>query len=231
MIPLGDDNSDRRTIPYINYTIIALNVLVFFMELGQGGDAQLQAFFDKWCVIPVEYAKHTDLPPLAPGPYWITIFSSMFMHGGWMHLIGNMLYLWIFGDNIEDRWGHIRYLIAYLFFGVAATLAHIVFNLHSTVPSLGASGAISGVLGAYLVYFPRNKIRVLVFRVITTLPAYWVLGGWIVLQLFSQIGEIGNTTTSSGVAYMAHIGGFAAGIIVAFLFRGQSAAQAPSRLS
>lgn len=222
MIPLGDDNSDRRSTPYMTYAIIGLNVFAFLIELGQGGDAQLQTFFDKWSVIPAEYVARTDVPPLAPGPYWITMFTSMFMHGGWMHLIGNMLYLWIFGDNIEDRWGHARYAILYLLFGVVASLSHILFNLHSTIPSLGASGAISGVLGAYLVYFPRKPIRVLVFRFITTLPAYWVLGFWIVLQLFSQIGEIGGNTASSGVAYMAHIGGFAAGVLTALVIRGES---------
>lgn len=221
MIPLGDDNSSRTTTPYMTYAIIGINVFAFLIELGQGGDAQLQAFFDKWSVIPAEYVSRTDVPPLAPGPFWITLFTSMFMHGGWMHLIGNMLYLWIFGDNIEDRWGHVRYLVLYLLFGVAASLSHILFNLHSTIPSLGASGAISGVLGAYLVYFPRNRVRVLMFRFVTTLAAYWVLGFWIVLQLFSQIGEIGGSTASSGVAYMAHIGGFAAGVLAAFIFRGQ----------
>ena len=135
-----------------------------------------------------------------------------------MHLIGNMLYLFIFGDNVEDTWGHFKYLVIYLVCGIAATFSHIFFNLHSTLPSLGASGAISGILGAYLVMFPRNRIRVLVFRVITSLPAYVVLGFWIVLQFISQIGELGaRTAESSGVAYWAHIGGFIAGVIFAFI--------------
>src|SRR5262245_43767341 len=176
MIPLGDDNSNRTSTPFVNYLIIAINVLVFFVELGQGGDTQLQAFFQKWSVVPVEYARHTDLPPYIPLPYWFTIFSAMFMHGGWMHLIGNMLYLFIFGDNVEDSWGHFKYLAIYLVCGVAATFSHIIFNLQSSLPSLGASGAIAGILGAYLVMFPRNRVRVLVFRVITYLPAYIVLG-------------------------------------------------------
>jgi membrane associated rhomboid family serine protease len=144
----------------------------------------------------------------------------MFMHGGWMHLIGNMLYLWVFGDNIEDRWGHVKFLVIYLICGIVASLAHIFFNLQSTIPSLGASGAISGVLGAYLVMFPRNRVRVLMGRGIVHLPAIVVLGFWIVLQFINQIGQMGRTTETAGVAYWAHIGGFIAGVVFAFVFRG-----------
>jgi len=226
MFPLGDDNSERRTTPYVTWALIAVNVLVFFVELGQGSDAQLQAFFNRWCVIPQEYALRTDLPPTIPFPFWFTIFSSMFMHGGWSHLLGNMLFLYIFGDNVEDRWGHFRYLILYLLCGVAASLAHIAFNLHSTVPSLGASGAISGILGAYLVYFPRNRVRVALGYFITTVPAYVVLGLWIVMQVFSQIGALGGGDVNvSGVAYMAHIGGFSTGVLLALLLRGRAPQQ------
>src|SRR5437764_15350535 len=128
MIPLGDDNSLRRSTPIVNYILIAINILVFFTELGQGSQASLQSFFEKWSVIPREYAAHTDLPPYIPLPYWFTIFSSMFMHAGWMHLIGNMLYLWIFGDNVEDRWGHAKYLVIYIFCGIAASVSFILFN-------------------------------------------------------------------------------------------------------
>ena len=217
MIPLGDDNTGRVRPPIITGAFILINVLVFFLELGQGSDAQLQAFFQKWSVIPREYAARADMPPFVPVPYWFTLFSSMFMHGGWMHLIGNMLYLWIFGDNVEDHWGHLRFAVIYLLCGVAASLAHIAFNLHSTLPSLGASGAISGILGAYLVLFPRNRVRVLVFRFITVMPAYVVLGFWIVLQFINQLGEIGNTAETAGVAYMAHIGGFITGVAFAYI--------------
>jgi membrane associated rhomboid family serine protease len=220
MIPLGDDNTGRVRTPYVTYALIVINVLVFFLELGQGSEAQLQAFFEKWSVVPREYASQTDLPPEIPFPFWFTLFSSMFMHGGWMHLIGNMLYLWIFGDNIEDRWGHAKFLIIYLICGVIASFAHIFFNANSTIPSLGASGAISGVLGAYLVMFPRNRIRVLVMRMITTVPAIVVLGFWIVLQFINQIGQIGSSAETAGVAYWAHIGGFLAGVLFAFVLRG-----------
>ena len=137
-----------------------------------------------------------------------------------MHLIGNMVYLWVFGDNVEDRWGHLKFLIIYLICGIAASLAHIVFNLNSSIPSLGASGAISGVLGAYIVMFPRNRIRVFMGRGIAVLPAYVVLGFWILLQFINQLGQMGRTTESAGVAYWAHIGGFIAGIVFALIMRG-----------
>jgi rhomboid family protein len=217
MIPIGDDDSGRRITPFVTFALIALNVLVFLLELGQGSEAQLQNFFEKWSVVPREYAEQTDLAPQIPFPFWFTLFSSMFMHGGWMHLIGNMLYLWVFGDNVEDRWGHIKFLVIYLVCGIAASFAHIFFNLQSTIPSLGASGAISGVLGAYIIMFPRNRIRVLVGRGIATLPAIVVLGFWIVLQFINQLGQMGNTAETAGVAYWAHIGGFLAGVLFAFI--------------
>lgn len=220
MIPIGDENVANRKFPFVTVLLIVINVLVFFLELGQGSQAQLQTFFEKWSVVPQEYVRGTDLPPQIPVPFWFTLFSSMFMHGGWMHLIGNMLYLWIFGDNIEEHWGHMRFLLIYLICGVVASLAHIFFNQNSTLPSLGASGAISGVLGAYLVLFPRNRVRVLMGYGIIVLPAIVVLGFWILFQFINQLGQIGATTESAGIAYWAHIGGFIAGVIFAFLFRG-----------
>jgi rhomboid family protein len=219
MIPIGDDDSARLTTPYVTYALIVLNVLVFLLELGQGSEAQLQNFFERWSVIPREYATQTDLPPQIPLPFWFTLFSSMFMHGGWMHLIGNMLYLWVFGDNVEDRWGHLKFLFIYLICGIAASFAHIFFNLQSTLPSLGASGAISGVLGAYIVLFPRNRIRVLFMRGIVNMPAVVVLGFWILLQFINQLGQMGRTTETAGVAYWAHIGGFIAGVLFALIMR------------
>jgi membrane associated rhomboid family serine protease len=221
MIPIGDDNTGRTRTPYVTYMLVALNVLVFLLELGQGTQAQLQGFFEKWAVIPREYAARTDLPPGIPFPFWFTLFSSMFMHGGWMHLIGNMLYLWVFGDNIEDRWGHVKFLMIYLICGIVASLAHIFFNLQSIIPSLGASGAISGVLGAYMIFYPRNRIRVLLGYGIVHLPAMVVLGFWIVLQFINQMGQMGRTTESAGVAYWAHIGGFLAGVLFALLMGGR----------
>jgi membrane associated rhomboid family serine protease len=221
MIPIGDENAPRTRTPFITYTLIALNVLVFLLELGQGSQAQLQNFFEKWSVIPHEYATQTDMPPGIPFPFWFTLFSSMFMHGGWMHLIGNMLYLWVFGDNIEDRWGHMKFLVIYLICGIIASAAHIFFNLESMIPSLGASGAISGVLGAYIVMFPKNRIRVLIWHGIVHLPAMVVLGFWIFLQFINQLGQMGQTTETAGVAYWAHIGGFIAGVLFAFVLGGR----------
>jgi membrane associated rhomboid family serine protease len=228
MIPIGDDNSERLTRPYVTYLLIALNVLAFLFEITRPSEAALQSFFMKWAVVPQEYAKHVDLPPQIPFPFWFTLFTSMFLHGGWMHLIGNMLFLWVFGDNVEDRWGHLKFLIIYLVCGVAASLTHIFFNLNSSLPSLGASGAISGILGAYLVLFPKNRIRVLSRVGIISVPAIVMLGFWILLQFISQMAEMGRTTESSGVAYWAHIGGFLAGIIFAFLFGRKSVGMRPA---
>jgi membrane associated rhomboid family serine protease len=143
----------------------------------------------------------------------------MFMHGGWLHLGGNMLYLWIFGDNVEDEFGHLKFLVFYLLCGIAATFAQFYFSMQSSVPNVGASGAIAGVLGAYIVMFPAAKVNVLVARQVVALPAVAVLGFWIVLQLFSGVGSIAQTADTGGVAYMAHVGGFAAGLLMSFLFR------------
>jgi membrane associated rhomboid family serine protease len=146
----------------------------------------------------------------------------MFMHAGWVHLGGNMLYLWIFGDNVEDRFGHIKFTIFYLLCGLAATFAQLAFSMGSNVPNLGASGAIAGVLGAYILMFPQQQVKVLIGRIVTPVSALIVIGGWIVLQFFSGIGSIANTANTGGVAYMAHIGGFIAGFVLTFLFRGNS---------
>ena len=206
MFPIGDDNSSRRTFPLVTYTLIALNVIFFFFELG-GGDA----FIEKWAFVPSRFLAN----PIGDS---ITIFTSMFMHGGWVHLGGNMLYLWIFGDNVEDRYGHVKFLVFYLICGIAATLAQLAFSTGSNIPNLGASGAIAGVLGAYILMFPKGRVNVLMGRGVIPMPALVVIGFWIVLQLFSGIGSIANTTETGGVAYMAHIGGFAAGIVMTFLF-------------
>jgi rhomboid family protein len=157
-----------------------------------------------------------------------TLFTSMFMHGGWLHLGGNMLYLWIFGDNVEDRFGHTTFIVFYLVCGLAATFAQLAFSLGSHVPNLGASGAIAGVLGAYILLFPRGSVRVLQGRRVIQVPALIVIGLWIVLQLSSGIGSVASPAESGGVAYMAHVGGFAAGLVLAFVFRGSHGAQTAS---
>ena len=207
MFPIGDDDSTRRTIPVVTYVLIALNVLFFFVELS-GGDP----FIEHWSVVPRRLLAN-------PGSDFPTIFTSMFMHAGWLHLGGNMLYLWIFGDNVEDSFGHLKFLIFYLLCGIAATLAQLAFSTGSNVPNLGASGAIAGVLGAYILLFPRGQVKVLMGRGVIPMPALVVIGLWIVLQLVSGIGSITTSAETGGVAYMAHIGGFLAGIILTFLFR------------
>jgi membrane associated rhomboid family serine protease len=153
-----------------------------------------------------------------PIPVRWTLLTSMFLHGSWMHLIGNMLYLWIVGDNVEEVLGSIRYLIVYLACGLVGSLAQIVANPDSMIPTLGASGAIAGIMGAYVIWFPHHQIRVLVFRFITVLPAVIVIGGWIALQIWLGASSIGKAGESGGVAYLAHVGGAVTGIIVAFLF-------------
>ena len=210
MLPIGDDNSARRTVPLVTYALIVLNVLFFFVELN-GGDA----FIMKWAFVPSRFLAN----PVGDFP---TLFTAMFMHAGPVHLAGNMLYLWIFGDNVEDRFGHIQFVIFYLLCGVAATFAQLAFSMDSNVPNLGASGAVAGVLGAYILMFPQQKVRVLIGRVVTPMSAIIVIGFWIVLQFFSGIGSIANTADTGGVAYMAHIGGFIAGFVLTYLLRGNS---------
>ncbi|HEY5270179.1 MAG TPA: rhomboid family intramembrane serine protease [Anaerolineales bacterium] len=210
MLPIGDDNSARRTVPVVTYALIALNVLFFFVELS-GGDA----FIEKWAFVPSRFLAN-------PVTDFLTIFSSMFMHAGWVHLGGNMLYLWIFGDNVEDRFGRIKFIIFYLLCGLAATFAQLAFSMGSNVPNLGASGAIAGVLGAYILMFPQGKVRVLQGQQVIQVSALIVIGLWIVLQFFSSIGSITNSAGTGGVAYMAHVGGFIAGFVLTLLFRGNS---------
>ena len=213
MFPIGDDDSTRRTVPVVTYVLIALNLLFFFVELSGG-----EPFIERWSVVPRRLLAN-------PGTDFPTVFTSMFMHAGWLHLGGNMLYLWIFGDNVEDSFGHLKFLIFYLLCGIAATCAQLVFNVGSDVPNLGASGAIAGVLGAYILLFPKGKVSVLMGRAVIPMPALVVIGLWIVLQLVSGIGSVSNTAQTGGVAYMAHIGGFVAGVILTFLLRATGTTQ------
>lgn len=237
VMPLGDDDLDRHRTPVVTYILIAINVVVWLFELSGG-----ERFINGYSAIPFEITRGTDLVgtqsvivggqsvsiPMYPGPtpIYLTLLTSMFMHASWMHIIGNMLYLWIFGDNIEDRLGPVKFLLFYLVCGLAAGAAHIVFSASSVIPSLGASGAIAGVLGAYLILFPKKNVRVLMARQIVNMPAFMVLGLWIALQIFSQIGVSGSQ--SSGVAYLAHIGGFVAGVVLIFLFGGRAKLARPA---
>jgi len=209
MLPISDDDSSRRLTPLVTYVLIAINVLVFFLELSSG-----EAFINRWAFVPTRFLAN----PIGGFP---TIITSMFMHASWVHLGGNMLYLWIFGDNVEDRLGHTMFTIFYFLCGLGATFAQLAFSMGSSVPNLGASGAIAGVLGAYLVMFPHGSVNVLVGRVMTRMSALVVIGFWIVIQIFSQISAFtASSQTEGGVAYMAHIGGFATGLVLAFLLGG-----------
>ena len=217
MLPLGDDDSGRRLTPIVTYVLIALNVLVFLLELNSG-----ESFIERWAFIPSRFLAD-------PAGDFATLFTSMFMHAGWAHLLGNMLYLWIFGDNVEDRLGHALFFVFYIVCGLAATFAQMAISLGSTVANVGASGAIAGVLGAYLVMFPGQRIRVLMGRAVVPMSALVVIGFWILIQIFSQISVFSaGSQGEGGVAYMAHIGGFAAGVILAFLLGGGRRALPPT---
>lgn len=228
LMPIGDDNQGRVNTPIVTYMLIGINLLVFF-----GLQMHSDAFTYGYSVIPREIMTGHDIVnsvptsggviPQAPGPMpiFLTIFSAMFMHGSFMHLFGNMLYLWIFGDNVEDALGGVKFLIFYLITGIAATFAQIFTAPGSEIPSLGASGAIAGVLGGYLVMFPTRSVRVLFGFAIISLPAILVIGLWGFLQFTNGFGSIapGTEQGKGGVAYFAHIGGFLAGLILVGLFR------------
>src|ERR1700752_2321473 len=185
MFPIGDDDTGRRSFPVVTYGLIALNVLFFFVELS-GGDA----FIQQWSVVPRRLIAN-------PAGDFPTVFTSMFMHGGWVHLLGNMLYLWIFGDNVEDSFGHAKFLIFYLLCGIAATFAQVFFTASSSVPNLVASRAIAGVLAAYLVMFPRGQVRVMMGRGIIPMPALVVIGFWILVQVVGGLLTFLFRTTST----------------------------------
>jgi membrane associated rhomboid family serine protease len=230
MLPIGDEREAGAGRPVFTWALVAINIAVFLLEIARPAGA-LQAFVTAWGVVPKEYSVGRDLAPLIPVPFWSTLLTSMFLHGGWMHLAGNMLYLWIFGDNLEHRMGHARFLVFYLLCGLAAGGAHIMFNSGSTVPTVGASGAISGVLGGYLLLFPKNRIRVLTRGGVAAVPAIYVLGFWILIQFVNSMGSIANTsdTGGGGVAYLAHVGGFVAGMALVKLFARPAAVFADPR--
>ena len=218
MFPVGDEQIQGGPPAFVTWALIAINVLAFLLEVSRPSPGALAAFIDAWGVVPREYAAVRDLPPTIPLPFWSTLVTSMFLHGGWMHLGGNMLYLWIFGDNLEKVMGPVRFVAFYLLCGLAASAAHILSNMGSGVPAVGASGAISGVLGGYLLLFPKNRIRVLTRGGIAQVPAIAVLGLWILIQFINGVGSVTATSETDGVAYMAHIGGFAAGLLLVKLF-------------
>ena len=250
VFPLYDDNTDRRTTPFVNYAIIALNIFVFVVLQRLGTDTDFTYSFS---TVPAEIVSGHDIVTSAreveymgqqvfipglgqtPGSVYLTLFTSMFMHGGIAHIAGNMLFLWIFGDNIEDRLGHIKYVIFYLLCGLLASLAHVFATAafaggqqDMLVPSLGASGAISGVLGGYILLHPTRRVTVLLFRFFTQVPAYVAIGLWFLFQLISGLGMLGGGSQTGGVAYAAHIGGFIAGLVLIKLFDRGSSGRAPA---
>jgi membrane associated rhomboid family serine protease len=250
MFPLGDDNSDRHVFPIVNVTLIAINVLVFVLFQGMGSNERFTMAFS---TVPAEIMTGKDLvtedktirvnsvngpqlvvvPGLQPTPIsvYFTLLTSMFMHGGIAHLLGNLWFLWIFGDNIENSMGKMRYLLFYLLCGLLASMTHVLLNQtgpSSLIPSLGASGAISGVMGAYLVLHPHRRVTVILLRIVTQVPGYVAVGLWFAFQIISGLGVLGGMET--GVAYGAHIGGFIAGAILAIPFTlGRSINQPISR--
>ena len=207
MIPLTDASRRPRNFPVVTTAIIAVNVVVFVLEL-MGGDA----FVKQWCLIPAD---------IVAGRHWVTIMTALFMHAGWMHIIGNMVFLWAFGPEVEDAMGRLRYLVFYLLSGLAASVAQIAAMPSSTVPNLGASGAIAGVMGAFLITYPRDQIRTLLvigwFVRITFIPAALLIGLWFLIQFFNQVGAVADVQ-GGGVAYTAHVGGFIFGVITARIF-------------
>jgi membrane associated rhomboid family serine protease len=224
MIPLSDDNTARIRTPFVNIGLIILNIIVFVYYQGFGTD---QLFTASFATIPNEILTGNDVVyegniGVTPYSVYLTIFSAMFMHGGFAHLGGNLLYLWVFGDNLENRMGHFKYLLFYLLTGVIATFCHVglcfILQKDLNTPSLGASGAISGVLGGYLLLFPKNQVKVLLIAFIIRVPAFITLGLWIGLQLWSGWGSLGKAEGAGGVAYAAHIGGFVAGMLLARYF-------------
>ncbi|MGB8294543.1 MAG: rhomboid family intramembrane serine protease [Polyangia bacterium] len=208
IIPLADASRRPRGFPVVTAAIVLVNALVFLMELAGGG-----AFIMRWSEIPAT---------IVAGHHWVTILTAMFMHAGWIHVIGNMVYLWAFGPGIEDAMGPLGYLVFYLLSGLAAALAQIALMPHSTIPNLGASGAIAGVMGAFLVTYPHHRIRALLlfgwWTRTTFVPAALLIGLWFLIQLFDQVGAVAAVETGTGVAYMAHIGGFVFGLVAGRVF-------------
>lgn len=239
VFPLGDLQRTRIT-PWATWLLIALNVMVYALQVDEG-----PSFTTTYAATPYEITRGEDITgpfilaidrgddPLGRGeriereipqgpvpfPVWLTMFTAMFLHGSPLHLAGNMLYLWIFGDNVEEVLGHVRYIVVYLCCGLIASVAQMVAAPDSLIPTLGASGAIAGVMGMYLIWFPYNRVRVLVLRIIMEMPAVVVIALWIALQVWQGAGSIGHLGKVGGVAYLAHLGGAIAGIFSAFLFR------------
>lgn len=207
MFPIGDEKSQRKIFPLVTVALLLSNVVVFIFELSSG-----QAFIERWAFVPAQFAA-------APLGHWYTPFTALFLHAGLLHLASNMIYLLIFGDNIEHRFGFLPFILFYFLSGAFGNLAHMFFSPGSTTPVVGASGAIAGVLGAYLLLYPTRRVRVLMFFTIVQLPALTVIGAWFILQLLSSLALFTGATQAGGIAYLAHVGGFLAGFLMALFFR------------
>jgi membrane associated rhomboid family serine protease len=228
LIPYSDPSEPDHVFPYVNLGLIALNFIVFFYELSVGalGQSHLTSFINQYGLVPCEYTAHTPckLAHVEPHPFYITALTSMFLHGGWLHILGNMLYLFVFGDNIENSMGHFRYLIFYVLCGFGANILEILTGVNSSLPGLGASGAIAGVLGAYLMLYPSSRVGTLIpitfILIPVRLPAWLLIGFWFVLQFFNGLVTVtSQNTDTGGIAYFAHVGGFLTGAILIWLFR------------
>src|SRR5437763_4425194 len=241
MIPIKDYPGPRRRLPWVTWGIIAVNIVVFLYQVSLGSAAS--AFMFAYSVVPIALTHgipQTSLPGVpanlpfrTPDPVYLTLITAMFLHAGWLHIGGNMLFLYIFGDNVEDRMGHFFYLLFYLFCGVVAGITQVAIDPGSSIPSLGASGAIAGVLAAYVVLFPLARVRtiifIFIFFTIVTLPAIILIGLWFVLQFFDGIASLSTVQQGmGGVAYFAHVGGFITGLVIILLFRSRLRPPAPT---
>lgn len=222
MIPVGD-SIRSRTFSYVNYALILTNIIVFLYELSLGSTREQNLFFFDWGAVPVDLKDFAESPTSGNADVLVTPFTAMFIHGGWLHLLGNMVYLWVFGDNVEDSLGHIRYLAFYLMAGLAGTALQVFMDSNSQIPTVGASGAIAGVLGAYIVLYPRAMVTIYVPILIFftfAVPAAFLIGAWFVMQVLSGAATIGYAVgAEGGVAWWAHVGGFASGFVMVWVLR------------
>ncbi len=207
MFPIGDEDRPRKFFPLMTIVLLLANVFVFFLEVSRG-----QPFIERWAFIPARFVAD-------PSGNWHTLFTALFLHAGLLHIASNMIYLLIFGDNIEHRFGFLPFLLFYFLSGAFGNLAHFIFNAGSQTPVIGASGAIAGVLGAYMLLYPTRSVRVLMWITIIRLPAIIVIGAWFILQLMSSLAMFSGATEAGGIAYLAHVGGFVAGFLMTFIFR------------
>jgi membrane associated rhomboid family serine protease len=207
VFPIGDEYSPRKKFPLVTAILLIVNVVVFGLEIARG-----PAFIERWAFVPARFEAN-------PLGHWYTLFTALFLHGGLLHIASNMIYLLIFGDNIEYRFGYLSFILFYFLSGAFGNLTHMLFSPGATTPVIGASGAIAGVLGAYILLYPKRRVRVLMLYTILQLPALIVIGAWFILQLLSSLAMFSGATEAGGIAYLAHVGGFVAGFLMTFFFK------------